>query len=1005
MQLDLPVSDDVMMEVESDLTLAPPPLTPRAGNYMPVNSTSSHHHPMSTGPPSPLHNSGITRGGLDGVSPPFGSLTTPPTVHICSSDSAAWPNFKVDQLFVEWLARSESRKWLEGLMDGARKGIAPEQLILDQATHFVLSERVVNQSSTRSSPASQPGVSVSPQQAPGSPVSRLFRSHVPFGDSDSSPRSPPSVPSASLSPFKQSALTPATTDFDLGRSGTASPSSRDKATPDTDAERTDAKMINETSGPGALTSSAQFAALTKSSRQVQSELSEFSGEQVTEEDKATAGKLHNIKTLGKVSDRIASVSADSGSAATECHKSAEVRDGNQVIQQGLVQPNRTEPNRSHGSLTGTGTVRFEAGERSAAEAEAQPSTKADTPSGLNVPSGAQAEVLIKHDAVSPHTKEATQSFSESEMQTTLVPERQDPSDQVTARDGARLTAREGSNLVTANMPPTVPKITATDKSTDDAPISKKTLWHLPKFYFPCGKDAETREENEMNMITDCFRGKEFQKMSQGVNRTEMTKLVIEVIGLPSYFSGIVFNAISELFPIGADHGMNQISGATKKVEGAEPMRDIEPRKGSDGTMYGKGGSPIHNSSSGVSGTNSDTTMGDVDDSNNHRAGSNGLAHFQGASPDTETQQMNAEEANKARQISGSSELVTREQFQGYYNRFCKGHSRESRLFTALRDPSATRDYLVPSDFKPLLRALLMHHQGLAFLHATPEFQQRYSETVIERIYFGCTRKHNGRLTLSDIKRSKLLETLMVVDEEEDINRERKYFSYEHFYVLYCRFWELDANHDLQIDREDLMRYGSHSLTYRIVDRIFGGYARPLDCPDNPGYMSYTDFIWFCLSEEDKTSETAIDYWFRCIDMDGDGMITMYDMEYFYKEQLHRMECFGHEPVQIRDILCQLLDMINPNVRPPVIRRRDLKRCRLAGNFFNVLFNLNKFFAIEARDPLQIRQEQATPELTDWDRFAALEYLRLSAEEEGEEDESWEDVGDATNPLMAGEAPF
>eukprot|EP00177_Eucheuma_denticulatum_P004803 GFKZ01008722.1.p1 GENE.GFKZ01008722.1~~GFKZ01008722.1.p1 ORF type:complete len:1022 (+),score=142.39 GFKZ01008722.1:558-3623(+) len=1004
MQLDLPVSDDVMMEVDPDLTLAPTPLTPRAGNYLPVNSTSSHHHPMSTGSPSPLHSPGITR-GLDGVSSPFGSLTTPPTVLICSSDSAAWPNFKVDQLFVEWLARPESRKWLETLMDGARRGKAPEQLIVDQTAHFVLSERVVTQSPTRSSPSAQPGVSVSPQQAPGSPVSRLFRSHVPFGDSDSSPRSPPSVPLASLSTFKQSALTPGTSELDLGRSGTVSPLARDTGTAGADVELADTKMINENSGPGALTSSVQFAALTKSSGQLQSALSEFSGEQVTEEDKAIAGQLHDINTLEKVADGIAGMSADGGPPGADSQKGAEVQDGKQLIQHVQVRSRRTEPHSSQKS-SGTDTGDFDSSESSTAEAKVRSSETVDTSSGLDVLSSPIKEMSAKRDSDALNTSDTAKSFSESDLHARAVPEMQDSCDQITAREDAPLAGHGGSNLVTANMPPTVPKQAASrDKSMDDAIISKKKLRHLPKFYFPCGKDAETREERESKLIVDCFREKESQKMFQGVTRTEMTKLVAEVIGLPSYFSGIVFNAISELFPIGADRVVNQTLAESERNEGAEPMRDVEPRKESDSTISRKDVSPVNNSSSGVSGTNSDTTMGDVDDVNNHRVGSNGLAHFQGASPDTENQQMNAEEVNKARQIAGSAEIVTREQFQMYYNKFCKGHSRESRLFTALREPNANRDYLVPSDFKPLLRALLMHHQGLAFLHATPEFQQRYSETVIERIYFGCTRKHNGRLTLNDIKRSKLLETLMVVDEEEDINRERKYFSYEHFYVLYCRFWELDANHDLQIDREDLMRYGSHSLTYRIVDRIFGGYARPLDCPDNPGYMSYTDFIWFCLSEEDKTSETAIDYWFRCIDMDGDGLITMYDMEYFYKEQLHRMECFGHEPVQIRDILCQLLDMINPNVRPPVIRRRDLKRCRLAGNFFNVLFNLNKFFAIEARDPLQIRQEHATPELTDWDRFAALEYLRLSAEEEGEEDESWEDVGDATNPLMAGEAPF
>lgn len=61
---------------------------------------------------------------------------------------------------------------------------------------------------------------------------------------------------------------------------------------------------------------------------------------------------------------------------------------------------------------------------------------------------------------------------------------------------------------------------------------------------------------------------------------------------------------------------------------------------------------------------------------------------------------------------------------------------------------------------------------------------------------------------------------MMVNNEEDINKVLKHFSYEHFYVIYCKFWELDTDHDFYIDREDLLRYGNHALTYRIVDRIF-----------------------------------------------------------------------------------------------------------------------------------------------------------------------------------------
>lgn len=69
-------------------------------------------------------------------------------------------------------------------------------------------------------------------------------------------------------------------------------------------------------------------------------------------------------------------------------------------------------------------------------------------------------------------------------------------------------------------------------------------------------------------------------------------------------------------------------------------------------------------------------------------------------------------------------------------------------------------------------------------------------------------------------------------------------------MLYCRFWELDGDHDFLLDREDVVRYGGHALTYRLVDRVFAGAGRPLTS-GVAGRMGYEDFVWFCLSEEDK----------------------------------------------------------------------------------------------------------------------------------------------------------
>lgn len=96
-----------------------------------------------------------------------------------------------------------------------------------------------------------------------------------------------------------------------------------------------------------------------------------------------------------------------------------------------------------------------------------------------------------------------------------------------------------------------------------------------------------------------------------------------------------------------------------------------------------------------------------------------------------------------------------------------------------------------------------------------------------------------------------------------------------------------------------------------------------------------------------------------------------------------MECMAQEPVLFEDILCQIVDMVSPE-DDSYFTLRDLKGSRLSGSVFNILFNLNKFMAFETRDPFLIRQERENPTLTEWDRFAHREYIRLSMEEDAED---------------------
>ena len=170
-----------------------------------------------------------------------------------------------------------------------------------------------------------------------------------------------------------------------------------------------------------------------------------------------------------------------------------------------------------------------------------------------------------------------------------------------------------------------------------------------------------------------------------------------------------------------------------------------------------------------------------------------------------------------------------------------------------------------------MRVLLDSHPGLEFLQATPEFQDRYADTVIMWIFFVLDDNDDGRITYRNLRNSNFVKTLFDVDDEDDINKIRDYFSYEHFYVLYCWFWELDQDHDFFIDQEDFTRYEGYALSRKTMEWIFEQVPRKFRS-EKPGKMSYEDFVWFMLCEEDKTTHRSLRYWFTLVDLDQNGVI-------------------------------------------------------------------------------------------------------------------------------------
>lgn len=160
---------------------------------------------------------------------------------------------------------------------------------------------------------------------------------------------------------------------------------------------------------------------------------------------------------------------------------------------------------------------------------------------------------------------------------------------------------------------------------------------------------------------------------------------------------------------------------------------------------------------------------------------------------------------------------------------------------------------------------------------------------------------NEKLTLGELKRGDFANSTHALDSEPDINKLNAFFSYEHFYVIYCKFWELDTDHDAMIGVQDLLKYDDYAMSSLVVERIFQQIPRKFLCevPGKMGYeypfvrlilyvFRYLDFIVFLISEVDKSSPVAMDYWFRVADLDGDDSISLLEIETLFREQIERI---------------------------------------------------------------------------------------------------------------------
>jgi hypothetical protein len=353
------------------------------------------------------------------------------------------------------------------------------------------------------------------------------------------------------------------------------------------------------------------------------------------------------------------------------------------------------------------------------------------------------------------------------------------------------------------------------------------------------------------------------------------------------------------------------------------------------------------------------------------------------------------------------------------NRFASeyllNNSKVVRLFHILRNPifnsSATqRNHLIPGDFQPLLQALLETHEGLSFLKTTPAFQIKYSQTVLLRIFFSCTgrlfrskRSEQMIMSLREFTSRQIGQVLLDLESCDNFpNGESRFFSYEHFYVIYCHFWELDSNHTFQI------KLGQLGFTNYCMTRIKQEIGDGTNIVPSEMILDYADFVQIFLSVNDPNdSQGSFEFWWALFTPEKTQFIHLPTIKSFWnslQQQLKEIQSGSNSHESENDDEDVQMDSSEGDQGPvswPVIERqiKDLwnitdltnipkNKVRLActnrdlgSNVFLMLSSVNGWLEME-RTGGGIRRN-----FSDW---AAGEYERLAAGDEEEEDEEVQD---------------
>lgn len=183
----------------------------------------------------------------------------------------------------------------------------------------------------------------------------------------------------------------------------------------------------------------------------------------------------------------------------------------------------------------------------------------------------------------------------------------------------------------------------------------------------------------------------------------------------------------------------------------------------------------------------------------------------------------------------------------------------------------------------------------------------------------------------------------------------EWFDEVTWYRIYKDFMELDADGNGMLSSQELLQFGSGTLSSSFVERVFAVHEV------YDGLMDYRAYLDFVLAMRYMRQEASVRYLFRALDLEGTGVLTAFTIQYFFREIYRRLysmtaqqrqrgeeEAVGMDGVSIENVKDEIFDMLKP-AQPLAITVDDLMNSRRADTVIRILIDVQGFADYEHRE--------------------------------------------------------